>query len=525
MINDEIKSIWLKIINFNARLESLEQVPLSEERITLPILNLEIPASILHYYTAILYPKFVNDQQNILDIIISRDRKQILKIFLYETRKAGVIERLEKIPNNVIVFQARDLENIEELFNKLQLILIERKGVKINSMRIFYEEFIDLLNKYCLNTEKPSLFETTLNFCEFVQKVTDDEMFYIFPEPNTYSFINKLMNLMKGISLKNLCKNIYELLPESRFALVIGSQKSYWIIKLQKKAARDLNSSFSMEINFLEDMLKNPSELPIKEILRIIRTSAKLETLFYVNEDDLIHLFSEAVELELMNNAEKAQLVLQKALYGYRSFEKKWYSFPRPIVYNNLVRFLIRIFGINLNLKNLSHWAIPDLIYTSFNAQFGLHSKLLLIITDLHNFQNLNPKDTNYLKLGNKFVYLLEIENGTLYRIVPLKFNDIVSSSEKTSLKLIQNYVSSQYGYISAVINVDKYLLSEYFKYFVWNISSINLIKKLLVFRLIRKPYYFDMYPELPAYKLMKKTNIIKLLKLMLPIIIDKHEF
>ncbi len=422
-------------------------------------------------------------------------------------------------------FQAKDLENIEELFNKLQLSLIERKNVKINSMRIFFEEFIDLLNEYSLNSAKAPLFESILNFCEFVQKSFENKLFYIYPEPNAYSFIINIMHLMKGISLKNICKNIYELLPISRFALAIGSQKSYWIIKLQKQAEGDLNSSFSIEINFLEDMIKNPSELPIKEILRIIRTRTKYETVIYLNETDLIHLVSEAVEIELINNAEKAQLILQKALYGYRSFEKKWYISPKPIVYNTLVRFLIRTSGINLNLKNLSHWAIPDLLYTSFNAQFGLHSKLLLIITDLHKFRNLNLKDIDYLKSGVKFVYLLEIENGTLIRILPLKFNEIVSSSEKASLKLIQEHVSNQYGYISAVINVDKFLLSEYVKNFLWKISSINLIKKLLVFRLIRKPYYFDMYPELPSYKLMKETNIFKLLKLMLPIIIDKHEF
>jgi len=158
MLNREFKSNWLKIINNNSNIQILDQPSNIKEIVRIPLTPVNIDAYLLYYLFEILYPKFVNDQQNILDVIISDDNREIISLYLYETQKAGIHESYLKLNNEIIVLQKDDLNNIEDFFNKIQLAVVKATGLRISTIRVFKQKAIDLINQHCHTIENLSTY-------------------------------------------------------------------------------------------------------------------------------------------------------------------------------------------------------------------------------------------------------------------------------------------------------------------------------------------------------------------------------
>jgi hypothetical protein len=235
-----------------------------------------------------------------------------------------------------------------------------------------------------------------------------------------------------------------------------------------------------------------------------------------------LNLLSNTFELDIPIDQERFKLLLQKFLYGFRSFENKWYMIPRPKIYNNLNRFIVRLLGFNINLKKLSHWAIPEQIFNLFNLYFGLNYRLLLIFTSV---TKTSIKKTDYLNYAFKSAILLEVENKKLVSIKSISKNELILEDIINKLDTIHAKTSSKYGYISAVMNIDKSLLRRIIGSFGIKLSKYRPFSKSKAYKMLRKEQYFNIYPELPPYKLIKDKGMVSLLKIILPIIIDKHEF
>jgi len=183
---------------------------------------------------------------------------------------------------------------------------------------------------------------------------------------------------------------------------------------------------------------------------------------------------------------------------------------------------MVRLFRFNLNLKKLSHWTIPQLVFNSIYSNFGLNSKILIITTSIVK-KNFNKVE--YVKNAFKFALLFEIENRKLISITPISKQDLFSELKINSLDVIRANVSDKYGFVSAVINIDKFLISEIIGNFSSEVAKFKLFSKFKAFKLFRKDYYFNMYPEIPQFKIIKEKGMKAFFKLILPVLIDKHEF
>ncbi len=173
-MNKKFTENWLKILEFNSNVEILEDSKLKVEKARIPLTPIEIKTNLLYYLFKLLYPKFINDQQNILDIIISNDGNEVLKVIIYKTKIVGIHETLQTLPNNIIDFQLKYMKNLDEFdeqFSRIQTDLISKTGIRFSSVRIFKEGAIDTLNKYCQDIEKGSFFEFLNRFFDLVQEL------------------------------------------------------------------------------------------------------------------------------------------------------------------------------------------------------------------------------------------------------------------------------------------------------------------------------------------------------------------
>jgi len=526
MINKKFKDNWLKMLRFNSSVHLGDKFKITDKKIRMPLTPIEVDPYILYYLFEILYPKFINDHNNILDIIISDDGKNVINIYLYETKKAGIHESIEKLPENILKFHKKDLEDISRFYSRILDGLVKKKGIRVSSIRIFKERAIEYINQYCVNIEDTPFNSLLSKAFDLIQTLFEQDLFIIYPEPNLFRYLKESIEFLNGNQFSSLFRLIYALLPEFNIAFIFGAPDLMVILHLQK-----IEVSKS-ETPFLRIKLITPNELGIStedinknEMVELVQQHLQTEKTYYLNQVDIISLLTELINFPVKLKEENLKLLFQKILFGFRSFENHWHLNPKPIIYNNLLRFFIRLFGFNINLRKISHWAVPEFIFNIIRNNLGLNSKILLIISDISKFKKLNLSNFKYLEKAARYLFVIEIENNTLVQIHLVKKEDLIIEKEIESLESIRLRFSEKYGYLSNIIILDKLLLQSLIKNFMFEHSKIAPRSKIRTLKMFKKQKFFYMFPELPPYKLIKKKGPISLIKLLLPIIIDKHEF
>ena len=189
-----------------------------------------------------------------------------------------------------------------------------------------------------------------------------------------------------------------------------------------------------------------------------------------------------------------------------------------------MVRFIIRLFGFNLNLKKLSHWAIPEVIFNYIDFYVGLNSRILFIITDIKKTKNVRFSPKTIFKNTCKYTFLLEFEESTLKKIITINKEELFSGTYN-SLNSIKEKIIEKFGSPSAVIVFDEFLLQSIIKNFIFRHSKLAFFPRFKTLKMLKNEMYFTILPEFPPYTLIKKKKTTSLVKLLLPILIDKHEF
>lgn len=488
---------------------------------------IRVNINILYHFFELFYPKFINDQQNVLDIVISDvDKKnKVLGLYLYRTKKVGIHETIETLPKDLIRSKYINFDRLDNFFNKLQAEIMKKTDVRISSIRLFKKGAIDLINKHCEDIRKISLHEFLNRIMDLIQILFEKDLFLIYPKPMFHNFFKGSIELLDKIRFKSVVNFLEKFLPEFKVSFLLGSGNIDIILLLQQRLLKSGKSELSIKILTPGELGIEIEDLNMKNNLKVIQDKLKTKHAYYLNQHDLISFISDLFELVIPIKIENLEFLTQKVLFGYRSFENHWDMVPRPIAYHNFVRFILRLIGFNLNLKKLSHWAIPNLFFSFVKLYFGLNSKILLIITDIRKHKKLKPSQKNYLKFVTEYNFLLEIENSTVSKVNIVNKEIIFPDRNVDSLDSIKVRISEKYGFISSIIVLDKFLLQNFIKNFIFNHSKLSPFLKLKTLKLFKKQKYLRIFPEVPPYQLIRKKRILSFLRLILPIMIDKHEF
>lgn len=513
MFDNNFKSNWKKILNYNSKINLVESPEEIREQVRIPLTPIHIEGYLLYYLFELLYPKFVNDQQNILDIILSDYdiENKVLGIYLYKTKKAGIHESIEELPKDLVIIKEKDITDMNQLFNMVQSHIIDKKNVKISSIRIFTRRGIDLINTYCDNLEKYSIYEFLHRFLDLIQKLINKNLIYLLPEPNIYKFLKDFFKVLNNLQLSKLFRIIESFISNFATVLVFYSRKLNIITEINKRDSKLNESDISINLRTTKDLDLEVKQYLSNNSLLLIQKKLNSESVVSLNQDHLISFFLDLFDLEIPIKKENFKLILQKFIYGIRSFEIHWNLVPRPRIYNTLIRFLVRLLGININFKKLSHWTIPDMFFSLIDTYFGLNSNILLIIV-------------NKNRIFTKSSLLLEIENSSLKKIILIDNSEIIKK-KIDSLDSIRNSFLEKFGTNPIIVRVDKNLIQMIISVLIFKFYKIKPLSFLKVLKMIKKEEYFQIHPRLPPYQLIRKMGAISLLKLCLSMIIDKHEF
>ncbi|MFX1456227.1 MAG: hypothetical protein ACFFDB_12705 [Promethearchaeota archaeon] len=514
------------MLTFNSKIDSEEEPKIIDAKIRIPLTPIEVNPFILYHLFEVLYPRFINDHNNILDIVISNDGRNVKNLFFYETKKAGIHESVDKLPHDIIRFHRHDLDDINKFYRRTLDGMIKKKKIKISSIRIFKEKAIEAINQYCVNVEDLPLNQLIVDGLDLFQSLLEQDSFIIHPEPTLIRYLKELISFLNGKRLSSIFSLIYLFLPDFNLGFVLGSEKLTLVLHMQKLGVSE------SELPYLRLKLMIPEELGIgrdvvdkNELLNLVQDYLQTEKVYFLNQIDIVSFLTDLINTPVKIKGKNLKLLFQKVLFGLRSFENHWYLNPRPPIFNNLVRFLIRLFGFNLNLRKISHWAIPEWNSEMIRFNLGLNSKILLIISDITKFKKINKNDVNYLARVAKFLFLIEIENDTVVQIHSLKKEELNIEKELNSWESFRSELSKKFGFLSNIIIIDKVLLQNFIQNFIYEHSRIAPRSKMKTVKMIKNPKFFYIFPEISLYKLIRKKSSLSLIKLFLPIIIDKHEF
>lgn len=504
MINHYFKDNWNKILKFNSKVEINENPELLEEFVRIPLTPIQIDAFLLYRLTELIYPKFIHDQQNIADIILSDYSidNMVLESYVYETKIAGIHEKAIHLPKNAISIKTKnDLENIEGLFTKIQDAIIKENGIKIMSIRIFKKRAIDLMNTHSENLKKSSFNEFMSNLLDLVQKCIENELIMLYPEPDLLRFMRELISIFQDIKFSSIYNMLNNLCPTYKHAISFNNKTISFTCQIEKEVHENI-------IEFIQPE-QSPADLEESRLPKL-REDNKLESVISLDLNTVITYLSEIFEQKVPIKMDQMKLLLQKFLFGVRSFDTHWKMYPRPKIYSVLIRYLIRLIGFNINLRKLSHWNLPEFILNLFNSNIGLNSKILILLT--------NNRDKNIQN-----AILLQFLNGSLVKISAVNKTDVIDKN--LDIKEIHSGLVETLGYIDFIFKVDIDLIKEIIEKFIFKIYNVSPLKQYKVLKMAKKSKYFEVYPSSPAYELFKSKSSLSLLKLLLPIFIDRHEF
>jgi hypothetical protein len=460
MINQIFKENWLKILKYNSKVNIIEDPRELKETIRIPLTPNEINPFLLYRLFELLYPKFINDQQNI----------------------------------------------------RIQSVIQKDHGIKISCIRLIKKRTIDLMNSHCERLTKSTYYEFIQSLLDIIQILLEQELIFIYPEPNILRFLKSSVTLLDGIKFSKVFEFIESVIPSFNALFVINSNNLPILLKIKKENTKSLHPEIELNLNLLESEKYNYNKQNLLPYLKDLRADFKSDKVVSIDQDSLLAFLSELFEMEVPPSKEKVKLIFQKFLYGIRSYDLYWNMVPKPIISNTLVRFIFRLFGINLNLKKLSHWAIPDFIFGLIDTYIGLNANILIILTEQ---RNKTPNSNNLM--------LVRIENGSINKLEYINDKNLLSKVDQESLESIRLSVSEKFGFITTVFKVDKFLIKAVLSAFLIDFHKTSLFSILKVVKLLKK--HIQIYPEIPPYTLMKNRRSFSLLKDVLSIVIDKHEF
>jgi hypothetical protein len=461
-----------------------------------------------------LYPKFVNDQQHILDIIVSDFELDniVFGLYLYETTKPGIHRAIKVLPPDSIVIKQTDTSDLKALFNKLQAFILKEHGIKISCTRLIRKRGIDLINSYSERLNKISISESLVNLINLIQILLKDDLFFIYPQPNFLGFFKDCVGFLNGLQLSKVFTSFLNLMPSMNALLILNSAHLPFGIKIRSENKNFVNSE--VEVNFFlldaEKYKLNDKVLTFNR--QKIQTDFNVDRIFNLNINPILMFLLELFETEIPVTAEKLKILLQKVLYGIRSYDINWNLYPKPKINNFLLRFLIRLLGMNLNLKKISHWAIPEFLFDLSATYLGLNASILLILTDKN--KDISTKN-----------FLIRVENGSIIEFKYVNKQELITKIGVQSLESVRLTVSDYYSEFSHVLMVDIHLFKSILNDLLFNFHKISIFSLLKIIKKLKNPQLFLMYPEIPPYILLKKKSSFSFLREVLSIVIDKHEF
>jgi hypothetical protein len=171
-----------------------------------------------------------------------------------------------------------------------------------------------------------------------------------------------------------------------------------------------------------------------------------------------------------------------------------------------------KVIGLDLNFKKISHWNISEFLINLLISNFGLNSQIIVNLTNDQKNRNLSPT--------SKSLHLL-FNNGSLAKLSAID----IQQADLINIDTIRTKFIDTGTYTPFFIFIDESLIKLFVDLFIIKFPKIGILKIMRLFKELQDPLKFRVYPPVPALDVLSKKSKYSLLKQVLAVFIDKHEF
>jgi hypothetical protein len=250
-LNKDLTKIWNNIVNSNAKIGRMDDPTSLEEKVNVPLTPFQINVYLFYRLYELLYSKFINDQLNLIDIIVSDyDIDNIvLAIYIYDMKKVGIHDNIKKITLEKLKVKQSELKDLPTLFEKIRAIVMEESSLSISSMRIFKKLSIDLMNRLHETINKLSLEDYLKELIKFIEKVLQETLISFYPEPKSVRFISQALRFFDNFDLISIWDIFHKFIPNIKNVLLFKYKDLYFSLSINRTLREDKTPSLELKIN------------------------------------------------------------------------------------------------------------------------------------------------------------------------------------------------------------------------------------------------------------------------------------
>ncbi len=588
----EFYNIYKEIIEFNQEYNQnkdsfkLEQIKGFND-INIPVFPLKLNPFLFNRLFSSLSTLLISENGNSVEIICNPEKKEINHIVLIKTDEEGNCIGLihDPIPINIIQFD--QLNDLDSLFDTLKTEILSKYYIDLGIIKIINQKVVEIAKEFREIDIRSGFSIAVSKWYTLIFNILENNWITTFPELPLYHFFKDLFkyygNPGKFFESNLILKDFFN---NKNFSLTLRGEDWY-------------NTYIIQNSNGLTKFLTRPpyelgeiqSSDPKKWSVLLNKANIKYteefetETDFLIDFNWICEFLMDIFESTIPIDEERFKYLLQKFLYGIKEVETVWDSIPKSQFYDDFFRLRNRMGGLHISPRKISYWAIPELLIQGLKQNFGINSKIIVLLgQDKDNYNSKIESDANLIKrkpkeLKNSIGIMLNIQQASIKSIKYIDSEEInnsigknnpnysklekeseilypmpskkksknnqvnkikkISSRDKKSnsqlaeenfrayLKEIHLGLSNKYGFINNVIFINTDFINDILKIYTIDLNSKlkNVKNNLSIYNKIKKSNCFSMYPELPLYQYFKTQKTSDLIKKIAPLFFDFQEF
>lgn len=507
---------------------------------------------------------------NSVELVINHRKSTIEEIIFIKTDENGNYLEYSKDTLRLSI-EYDEIKDVPALFDKIKSYVLDNKYVDIGSIKLIHSQILD---QYATiknpDAEKVNYEQQLTELLDFVIDAVKNDKFVVYPKIRLYEFIKSLTKIYPDFQkIAHESNKLRNLFPRGKISLTLHSQD--WYITLIVEITNDGTIKIISQPAFEFGKIQKDSAYRLINLIKTIgenyQESQNVEANYLVDVDWITDVLITTINCALPLSEDRIQLLLQKVLYGIRNVETMWDVYPKPIIYDENVRLLLRWFGYHINPRKVSYWSLPSIMSFLQKKIFGKHAKLLVLFSnhqttgkkiDLERQKQyidsllkeswgiLVTKSTDVLNnihhLSNETIKeklekieihtdLLIRERKILYPAISekkLKDKDLFELRFKSYLYELRKEFQKTFGFIDVIVYLNQNYIQEIIRANGVETMSWNPLKYIKIIKLLKQikdsPDSFCLYPDLPFYQYFKEKGF-GLTKELVPNLFDFREF
>jgi hypothetical protein len=388
------RDVWTPLLKFNREFfKSQKKMPMEEIKSLSNTLIPFFPIQMNPYnYNRLLSAfGYIIHGENATFIEILHDSDKIIQLtFVRSDDEGNFIEVIEDVlPNLKLEFA--QIANLESLFDIIKSEIVKLYNVDIGAIRLYHIDLIKAVTDFSLKVnEINDKSSKNLGYTDIIQtglellfNVLQNDWFMVYPDIPMFTFFKELIK--KYPDIVNLLKDLKVpkgILSNNKLSITLRGEN--WYITLIIEILDD-HIRIEARPPFEFGPVDNSKEYYWTDLMKSINEKYQTSEMgispnYLIDANWIAEFLFEIFESKIPFDESRLKYLMQKLFFGYKKIENVWDVAPRPAVYNEMVRYIIRLMGYRINPRKLSYWSLPDLLMFTLVKNFGSNYRLTFLI-------------------------------------------------------------------------------------------------------------------------------------------------